>query len=115
MATRSKKPTKSASTSGTTAAPAKAKGAPRYQKNLIPVQSGHVAVYASPRVSRALHEITEDMTLYHGVRLSQVLEAVYTQGKKDGARTAFEELDKKIREVHKAVPHKNPGKPKKTK
>ncbi|QPC31691.1 hypothetical protein IS481_00445 [Caldimonas thermodepolymerans] len=55
------------------------------------------------------------MTLYHGVRLSQVLEAVYTQGKKDGARTAFEELDKKIREVHKAVPHKNPGKPKKTK
>jgi hypothetical protein len=29
------------------------------------------------------------MTLYHGVRLAQVLAAVYVQGKKDGAREVF--------------------------
>lgn len=93
----------------------KAKGAPRNKKNMIPLQTGKVAVYASPRISRAMEEITEDMTLYHGVRLSQILEAVYAQGKKDGARAAFEELDKKFREAQRAIPHKNPGKPKKMK
>jgi len=50
-------------------------------------------------VSKALDEVTEDMTLYHGVRLGQVIEAVYKQGQKDGAK--------------KAVPHRNPGQPKK--
>lgn len=99
------------------AAPAapKPKGAPRSKKNMIPLQTGAVAVYASPRISKAMDEITEDMTLYHGVRLSQILGAVYIQGRKDGARVAFEELDKKLREAQRAIPHKNPGKPKKLK
>ncbi len=91
------------------------KGKARNKKNIIPIQNGAVAVYASPRISKALDEITEDMTLYHGVRFTQILEAVYTQGKKDGARSAFDELDKKIKEAQKAIPHKNPGKPRKAK
>ena len=45
-----------------------------------------IVVYAGKRVSDALKEVTEDLTLYKGARLLHVLEAVYTQGRKDGAR-----------------------------
>jgi hypothetical protein len=38
---------------------------------------------------------------------------VYLQGKKDGARTAFDATVEKINEAKKLVPHKNPGKPRK--
>lgn len=95
--------------------PPKPKGQPRNKKNIIPLQTGAVSVYASPRISKALDEITEDMTLYHGVRFTQILEAVYAQGKKDGARSAFEEVGKRFADAQRAIPHKNPGKPKKTK
>ena len=61
---------------GPEAKTAKTKGAPRNKKNIIPLHKGSVSVYASPRVSRAMEEITDDMTLYSGVRLLQVLEAV---------------------------------------
>jgi hypothetical protein len=44
-----------------------------------------VKVYAGVRIGRALDEVTEDMTVYQGVRLYEVLEAVYNQGVKDGA------------------------------
>ncbi len=53
------------------------------------------------------------MTLYQGVKLSEILEAIYEQGKKDGARTAFETLKAKTREAENLVPHRNPGQPKK--
>jgi hypothetical protein len=80
---------------------------------LIPLEftnkTGDVSVYASARVADALKEITHDATLYEGVRLMQVLEAVYNQGKKDGARTVFDELDRAKRQI----PHKNPGRPRK--
>ena len=62
-----------------------------------------------------MEEIEGDLTLYHGVRLLQVLEAVYLQGRKDGARSAFEELDKGFNAARDVVPHKNPGQPKKRK
>lgn len=92
---------------------AKPKAKPKNKKNVIPIRNGHIAVYASPRISTALAEITTDMDLYHGVRLTQILEAVYAQGKKDGARQAFAELESKFDDVKKSIPHKNPGKPKK--
>lgn len=53
------------------------------------------------------------MTLYNGVRMLQVIEAAYTQGKKDGARAVFDDMDKRIKDSQKLIPHKNPGKPKK--
>jgi len=90
-------------------------GKPRNKKNVIPVGDKSIDVYASPRISKALEEVTRDMTLYHGVRFAQILEAVYHQGQKDGARNAFGELDKKIKEAQKAIPHRNPGQPKKPK
>jgi hypothetical protein len=93
--------------------PAKPKGAPRNKKNVLALHSGKVSVYASPRISDAMDEIVGDMTLYNGVRMLQVIEAAYIQGKKDGARSVFEDMDKRIRESQKLIPHKNPGQPKK--
>lgn len=89
----------------------KAKGKPRNVKNIIPVGDQEIAVYATPKVSKALEEITEDMTLYHGVRLTQIIEAVYMQGQKDGARNAIGTLEKAIAVAKEDVPHRNPGKP----
>jgi sulfate adenylyltransferase subunit 1 (EFTu-like GTPase family) len=74
---------------------------------------GEVKVYASPRVGDALKEITENMDIYHGVRLVQVLEAIYAQGLKDGARRVFEGIDKSLVSVKKAIPYRPPGRPKK--
>jgi hypothetical protein len=81
----------------------------RYQKNIIPISGDRVAVYASPRISAAFAAVTEGMTLFKGVKLAQILEAVYEQGKKDGARAAFKTVAGKISEAKNLVPHKNPG------
>jgi len=70
-----------------------------------------IRVYAGRRVAEALSELTERMTIYHGVKLSQILDAVYVQGKKDGAREVFDQLDG----LKRAIPHRNPGHPRKQK
>ena len=76
-------------------------------------KTGEIKMYFSPKVAHALQEVTEDMTVYTGVRLGTLLEAVYSQGLKDGARRAFEEVEKGFLSAQKSIPHKNPGKPKK--
>ena len=81
----------------------------------ISFKKGGVRVYASPRIAHAFKEVAMDMNLYKGVRLLQILEAVYIQGKKDGARSAFQTIDSQIIEAKKEVPHKNPGRPRKRK
>jgi hypothetical protein len=53
------------------------------------------------------------MSMYHGVRLIQVLEAAYEQGKKDGARAAFDQLDTGLKAAKASIPHRAPGRPKK--
>ncbi len=73
--------------------------------------TGTADVYTSARVADALQEITKDATLYEGVRLAQVLEAVYIQGRKDGARAAFEEIDRTVALAKAEIPHKKPGRP----
>lgn len=79
--------------------------------NIALVGKDEISVYAGKPIREALLEISRDMTMYHGVRLAQVLAAVYNQGKKDGARDVFERVD-----VLKAdVSHRNPGQPKKKK
>jgi hypothetical protein len=86
-------------------------GNARYRLIKVPTKSEDISVYASPRVGHALEEIRAKNDLYEGVRLLQVLEAVYTQGKKDGARDAINDLDKRIAETKKAIAHRNPGRP----
>ena len=77
----------------------------------ITIKGSSVSVFASARTADALTEIETDMSMYHGVRLHQVLEAVYKQGHKDGARDAFEEVDKSLGAVKKLIPHRRPGRP----
>jgi hypothetical protein len=89
--------------------------AARNQGNKIQLPNEVVTVYASPKVSDALKEVVKDLSLYQGVKLGQLFEAIYNQGKKDGARHAFEAVSEKVIEAEKLVPHKNPGKPKKKK
>lgn len=68
---------------------------------------GDVAVRTSPKTARALEEISETMPLYEGVRLVQVLEAVYDQGRKDGSREVIEGFER----VAATIPHRAPGRP----
>jgi len=87
----------------------------KYKAVQVALRDGSaVKVYASPRVGEALRELSKDMTLYQGVRFLQVLEAVYVQGKKDGARNAFDQLDVKVAEARTLVPHRKPGRPRKS-
>lgn len=89
---------------------------PRYQLTKVNLpDSGEVRIYFSPKVSNALLEVTEDMTVYKGVRLGTLLEAAYSQGRKDGARQVFEEAEKSQQALRKLIPHQNPGRPKKKK
>lgn len=76
-------------------------------------QGAVVPVYTSARVADALQEISANATLYEGVRLTQLLEAAYIQGKKDGAREVFEQLDRGVAEAKRQIPHRPPERPKK--
>ena len=81
----------------------------RVVKTLVPLPKGSVPVYFGTRIAQALHEVTVDMNLYKGVRLGELLQAVYEQGKKDGARQVKDSFE----HMMKQIPHKNPGQPKK--
>jgi hypothetical protein len=83
----------------------------RYIKVPIQLRQKTVPVYASPRIAEALKEVSMKMNVYEGVRLLQVLEAVYEQGKKDGARSAFEHIEGSLEGAKKLVPYRNPGRP----
>jgi hypothetical protein len=88
------------------------KGKPKYLKTRVGIGNQKIDVYATPKLGHALEEMTEDMTLYEGVKFEQILKAMYEQGKKDGAREAFNQIEEGFKAAQKAVPHRNPGKPK---
>jgi hypothetical protein len=95
-----------------TQTPASKPKIPRAIKTVIPLAAGkEILIYAGRKVFDALSEISKDQSFYQGVRLSQVLEAAYEQGKKDGARGVFEQVDG----LKDRIVHRNPGAPKKTK
>ena len=48
--------------------------------------------------------------MFEGIKLLDIVEAVYVQGRKDGARAVFEEIDDLKREI----PHRAPGRPRKS-
>jgi sulfate adenylyltransferase subunit 1 (EFTu-like GTPase family) len=83
-----------------------------YRTVRLPVKSADtdvVPVRMSPRRADALEEMIKSMSLFHGVKLLDIMEAVYDQGRKDGARAAFDALDN----VKKTIPHRAPGRPRK--
>lgn len=92
--------------------PAAKKSKPRCVRTVVNLPGERkISVYAGRRVTSALTEISRDMSLYHGVRLAQVLEAVYEQGMKDGTRSLFDKVD----DLKRTVAYRNPGAPTKKK
>jgi hypothetical protein len=90
--------------------------APKKRKTKLTLYSGaEVTVYEGPRLQAALEEATGDLTLYQGVRLAQVFEAIYNQGRKDGAKAAFDEVARGVSEAQRKIPHRAPGRPRKSK
>ncbi len=83
----------------------------RYQKTTVKLPSNDLTLYVGSKVRSALQEVTTDMDLYHGVRLGEVLEAVYEQGLKDGRR----EIIEKVEGIKSGVNYLPPGRPKKRK
>jgi hypothetical protein len=66
-------------------------------------------VYAGVHFKNAVREVTDGMDLYRFGKLTVLLEGVYLQGKKDGARI----VDESFTKMMKHIPHNNPGQPKK--
>ena len=92
--------------------PATAPKKPRGMRTDVKLLTSTIAVLSSfKRLTEAVIELTRDMKLYHGVKLSQIAEAVYKQGRKDGAREVFEQMDG----LKARIPYRNPGHPKKRK
>jgi hypothetical protein len=86
-----------------------AKNLPKYKKFDVSLPTGDLTLYAGQKVLSALEEVTTEMTLYEGVRLAEVMKAVYEQGLKDGRRDIIEQFDQ-IKGKAKYLP---PGRPKK--
>ena len=89
----------------------------KYKKFTVGGASKDVVLYASPKILKALSEATTNMDLYQGVKLGQVINAVYSQGKKDGRREVFDGFAKAFGKstavLKKTLPHMNPGRPRK--
>jgi hypothetical protein len=82
-----------------------------YRTIRVELAKSDLILYGSAKLTDAVEAITRDMNLYHGVRFAQIIEAVYVQGKKDGAREAFKVTEERFKDAMKAVPHKRPGRP----
>jgi hypothetical protein len=84
-----------------------------YRTIQVQLGASEVNVYTRPNLAAALQEILalEGMSLYHGVKLHQIMEAVYVQGKKDGAAAVFAAVDQGIAGAKAEIAHKRPGRP----
>jgi len=91
------------------------KHAAKYKKFDVHLPAGPLRLYASPKILAALEEVTTDMDLYDGVRLSQVMKAVYEQGLKDVRKEVIDKFDKQLEGVKKHTNYLGPGRPKKPK
>jgi sulfate adenylyltransferase subunit 1 (EFTu-like GTPase family) len=68
----------------------------------------------SPRRADAFEKMISEMSMYDGVKLMDVMEAVYVQGRKDGARTVFERIDLNVVEAKRSIPFRGPGRPRRS-
>lgn len=83
-----------------------------YRTVRLPVKAEEVEVpiRMSARRADALEKIVSDMSVFDGIKLLDIMDAVYNQGRKDGARSVFEEIEN----VRKIIPHRPPGRPRKS-
>ena len=85
-----------------------------YRTVKVQLPTTELMLYGSARLVEALQDLVNKVRLYEGVKLAQIMETVYLQGKKDGAREAFENVDKSLTQAKKTIPHNRPGRPKGT-
>ena len=85
------------------------KNLPKYKKLEVTLSTRPLTLYAGQKVAAALREVSTDMDLYRGVRLAEVMEAVYEQGMKDGRKEVIERVDA----IKKQTNYLPPGRPKK--
>ena len=87
---------------------------PGYKTVELKLKNGlKVKAFTNPTVKNAFAEITKNAPLYEATRIHQVIEAFYSQGKKDGAREAFKQMEAQFSEAKRLVPHRAPGRPRK--
>jgi hypothetical protein len=86
-----------------------------YQTVPLPVktESKPVPVRMSPRRAETARKIIGEMSTFDGIKILDLMEAVYVQGLKDGARAAFDQVDRSVTQAKKAIPHRAPGRPRK--
>jgi len=80
---------------------------PRYIKTIVKLSTSQVEIYAGEKIAHALKDL-QNLDLYKGAKLIELVEATYDQGKKDGAREVRDGFEKMMHEI----PHQNPGRPK---
>ena len=85
-----------------------------YRTVKVQLPTTELMLYGSARLVEAVQDLVNKMRLYEGVKLAQIMETVYLQGKKDGTREAFENVDKSLTQAKKTIPHNRPGRPKGT-
>ena len=86
-----------------------------YRTVSLPVKTAAkpVSIRMSAQRADTMQEIVGEMTLFKGVKLLDIMEAIYVQGRKDGARETFEQIDRNLSQARKAIPHRAPGRPRK--
>jgi hypothetical protein len=81
----------------------------KYQKIDIDLANGPLSLYAGSKILNAVTEVLADLNLYKGVRLAEVLSAVYEQGLKDGRREVVNQFES----IKTSLNYLPPGRPKK--
>jgi hypothetical protein len=87
------------------------KNLPKYGKFDVALPTGPLTLYAGKKVLTALQEVTTDMTLYEGVRLAEVMKAVYEQGLKDGRKEIIEQMEVVKKKANYLPPGRPPRRP----
>ncbi len=63
-------------------------------------------IYASQQVSDAVRDIAASVSLYEAARITQIVEAAYLQGVRDGVRQTFEVVHTEMAKSKKAIERK---------
>lgn len=81
------------------------------KKVKVPLGKSGINLYTGSKIAEAVAGFLNEASLYDGVKRLQLLEAIYNQGRKDGAASAFTAAWAGMKQAERAVPHRNPGRP----
>ena len=82
-----------------------------YRMTKVRLRKGKtVKLYSSVRVANAVQHL-QTLSMFDWSRVLNLCEAMYEQGKKQGALEAFTAVDAGVAAAKAAVPHRMPGRP----